>query len=387
MRKAPGARMTRSRLYVGLVYLAIAGISLLHYLAPVHAHPVHDILRRLYYLPIILAAFLNGLWGGLVAALVVCAAYAPHAFGRISMDPATPTQKILEMLLYVAVGTLTGALVSRLHSTQRQLEGSAASLKTSLDRLEQTEQRLITEARLAAVGRLSAGLAHEIRNPLASIKGSAELLADDFPSGHPKHRLLQVLMDESVRLNQVLTRFLAFARPRPLDRREFEIASEIEDVFSLLRGRGEGQDIRLELRAEDPGLRIWGDREQLRQIFLNVLLNACQIAGAGGSVLVECVRRGGVCLIRVRDSGPGFSREALENAFTPFYSSRDQGTGLGLAISHRIAESHGGHIRVRNHPEGGALVEIELPAETLQVGESRIAPGTPRDANEENRNV
>lgn len=347
----------RTSAAVAAVYLAIALVSILHYVAPVHAHQLHDIYRRLYYLPIIVAAFLNGLRGGLLAAIVVCAAYAPHAFGHISHDPASDTQKILEMLLYLAVGLTTGSLVSRLKGTQRQLQ-------SSLEQLRSTEDQLIRAARLAAVGRLSAGLAHEIRNPLASIKGSAELLADDFPPGHRKRRLLDVLVDESDRLNQVLTRFLAFARPRPLERQAFEVGPEVDAVVALLQGQKQGNHVRF-VQEPTPSapLRIRGDREQLRQVFLNVLLNASQAAGEGGTVRIRCQAADRSLRFSVHDSGSGFTPEALENAFTPFFTTKDQGTGLGLAISHRIVESHGGRIRIANHDNGGGLVEIEIPLE------------------------
>jgi two-component system sensor histidine kinase HydH len=361
------------------IYLAIAAVSVLHYSTGAHEHSLHDIYRRLYYLPIILAAFLHGLRGGLLAAAIVCLVYLPHALGYVSHDPATGTQKALEMILYLAVGGTTGVLASRLKGTERVLRSTADELRGSLERLQSTEKQLIRTEKLAAVGRLSAGLAHEIRNPLASIKGSAEILGDDFPEGHPKHKLLQVLVDESVRLNNVLTRFITFARPRPLERSEVEIEREIETVIELLRGQKEGAAVtyRLEREGEtgapdNPGMSdvprgastplvLQGDREQLRQVLLNVLLNATQASGEGGEVAIAVRREGDACSIRVHDSGAGFSPEAIENAFTPFFTTRDEGTGLGLAVSHRIVESHGGRITVENHPQGGGLVELRLP--------------------------
>lgn len=346
--------MGRGRWALVAVYLAIAAISVAHYVAPVHAHQLHDIYRRLYYLPIIVAAFQGGWRGGLLAAAVVNAAYAPHAFGHISHDPASPTQKILEMLLYFAVGLVTGSLVSRLQRTQREL-------RASLDQLRSAEDKLVREARLAAVGRLSAGLAHEIRNPLASIKGSAELLGDDFPEAHPKRTLLRALVDESVRLNNVLTRFLAFARPQPIEAKLFDAQAEVDAVVALLTNGDAARDVHVTTEPCPRPAPIRGDREQLRQVFLNVLLNASQAAGAGGSVRVSCDVDGGMFWVRVHDSGPGFTREALDNAFTPFFTTKERGTGLGLAISHRIVDSHGGRLRLANDPAGGGLVEIEIP--------------------------
>jgi len=338
------------------VYAAIALISILHYVAPVHAYQLHDIYRRLYYLPIILASFSHGLAGGAIAAAVVCLAYIPHAFGHISHDPASDTQKILEMVLYFAVGITTGSLVSRRKRTQRQLE-------TSLQQLRSAEDQLVSSAKLAAVGQLSAGLAHEIRNPLASIKGSAEILADDFPAGHPKRRLLDVLIEESVRLNDVLSRFLAFARPRPIERRTIEIDGEIAAVVDLLEGQKEGRAVRFELPAPaGPAVRVRGDRDQIRQVLLNVLLNACQAVGDAGRIRIDRFTDGSRCRIVIRDSGPGFSREAVQNAFTPFFTTKERGIGLGLAVSHRIIELHGGRIRIGNDEDGGGgRVEIELP--------------------------
>jgi signal transduction histidine kinase len=337
------------------VYVAIAAITALHYSTGTHAHQLHDIYRRLYYLPIILAAFIHGFRGGLIAAAVVCVAYFPHAFGHITMDPASNTEKVLEMVLYLAVGLTTGALVSRLKGTQHELRGS-------IEQLRSTEEQLIRTAKLAAVGRLSAGLAHEIRNPLGSIKGSAEMLADDFPAEHPKRRLLLVLVEEAERLNQVLTRFLAFARPRPLERQEVEIAAEIEGVVTFLKAQRGNRNVQIQIDPYPAGPSIVrGDREQLRQVLLNILLNACQGAGEGGTVRIWCNLSHGMFRVCVHDSGYGFTEEALENAFTPFFTTKDQGTGLGLAISHRIIDSHGGRLLVSNAENGGGLVEVEIP--------------------------
>lgn len=349
-----GGRKGRILLTVA-IYLAIGLVSLLHYVAPVHAHHLHDVYRRLYYLPIILAAFLHGWRGGMVAALVVCAAYLPHAAGKISHDPATDTQKALEMVLYLTIGLTTGLLVSRLQRAQRELEGS-------LEQLRAAEAELVQSARLAAVGRLSAGLAHEIRNPLASIKGSAEILGDDFPAEHPKRRLLGVLVQESSRLNDVLTRFLSFARPPAIERGTLDLVQELQAVTTLLSAQREGQAARIVLEtAETDRAAIQGDREQLRQVFLNLVLNGCQAAGDGGIVRVRIAPVPAAWKVLIHDSGPGFTQEAMENLFTPFFTTRREGTGLGLAISHRIVESHGGTISAWTDPEGGGVVEVVLP--------------------------
>jgi signal transduction histidine kinase len=195
----------------GTIALMIVAVSLMHYSTAIHIHEAHGIYRRLYYFPILLAAFRYGRRGGLAAAFATCAFYAPHAFGLIGFDPAFALEKSLEMVLYFAVGLVAGVLVDREHATQR-------SLRRTLEDRDRMASQLLRSERLAAVGRLSAGLAHEIRNPLASINGAAEVLGDDFPAGHPKARLAAILRDESRRLNDVLTRFLTFRARRAGDR-------------------------------------------------------------------------------------------------------------------------------------------------------------------------
>jgi signal transduction histidine kinase len=350
--------------YLPIVVL-IGAVSVLHYTTDPSAHRLHDIYRRLYYLPIILAAFAGGVRAGTVAAIIVCILYWPHAFGHITHDPGRPIEKVLEMILYLVVGALTGLLVDREAAAKRRLRGTADSLEATLREKERMEEELVRAAKLAAVGKLSAGLAHEIRNPLTSIKASAELLADDFPAGHPKRDLLDTLVQETVRLNRVLARFLSFAKPLPMSKRELDPEEGVAEVIALLRGRKEeDEEAPIRLRAVPAGVpRVKGDPDQLRQVFLNVFLNALQASGDAGRVEVALSYRKETARVEitVEDDGPGFSREAIENLFTPFYTTRDDGTGLGLAISHRIVESHGGRIRVANRAEGGARVVIELP--------------------------
>ena len=356
---APSAgRRVRERYAV--IGLMVIVISLLHYNTSFHLHGAHGIYRRLYYFPIIFAAFLGGWPAGLATALAICALYTPHAFGLIGRDPAPTLEKVLEMALYLAVGLVSGVLVSRERQARDELQATAVGLERALREKAEMEAQLVRQARLAAVGRLSAGLAHEIRNPLASIQGAAEVLADDFPASHPKGRLVRVLTEEAGRLGGVLTRFLAFARPQPGRREAVDLAAEARQVLELAAHR-EGAP-----RLSGPGpaeaCRVIGDREQLRQLLLNLVLNAGEAAASGGEVAVRVARCDDLVTLTVEDDGPGFTADALENFASPFYSTKPAGTGLGLAICHRIAEDHGARIGAVNRESGGARLTVDFPA-------------------------
>ena len=343
-----------------LVAALVALVTLLHYNTSMHLHGAHGIYRRLYYFPIIIAAFRGGWPAGLATALISCVVYLPHAMGNIGHDPGSPLEKSLEMGLYVAVGLVCGLLVTRRDRTLMQLEQTALRLSDTLEEKSNMEAELLRQARLAAVGRLSAGLAHEIRNPLASIKGAAEILADDADEKDPKAKLLRILKVEAVRLNEVLTRFLAFARPSDHHREQFDAVVETHEVVELLRHRSKGTTL-TGPELGRPMCRLRGDREQFRQLLINLTLNGIEAAGESGSVTVTVQARFGAVVCEVEDDGPGFSSESLTNLGTPFYTTKDDGTGLGLAICHRIIEDHGGTLSVDRERTHGSRVIVELP--------------------------
>jgi len=356
MEKSKGMELLR--LY-WLVFAMIAVISLLHYNTHWHIHALHGIYRRLYYFPIILAAFRGGPVGGVSAALLVIALYVPHAFGLIGFDPGTTVEKILEMLLYLLVGLLTGSLVARINAARDRQKRTAEDLRITLDQKTAMEAELVRSARMAAVGRLSAGLAHEIRNPLASIKGSAEVLADDFPEDHPKSRMFSILQEETGRLNQVLSRFLAFARSEPGEVASFDLERECRAVAQLMEHRPEPHTVTITTADGLPPAR--GNREQVRQVLLNLVLNAAEAGGADGDIRIEISTDDGEVSCSVIDSGPGFTDEALANFGTPFFSTKSNGTGLGLATSLRIIEDLGGTLEADSGFTGGGRVVMVLP--------------------------
>jgi len=342
-----------------LVITMITVISLLHYNTHWHIHALHGIYRRLYYFPIILAAFRGGPAGGVGAALLVIALYVPHAFGVIGFDPGTTVEKILEMLLYLLVGLLTGTLVARINAARDRQRRTAEDLRVTLDQKTAMEDELVRSARMAAVGRLSAGLAHEIRNPLASIKGSAEVLADDFPADHPKGRMFSILQEETGRLNQVLSQYLAFARSEPGEVAPFDLEQECRAVAQLMEHRPEPMTATVTSAGGVPATS--GNREQVRQVLLNLALNAAAAGGADKEVRFEIEAGDGEVRCGVFDAGPGFTADALANFGTPFFSTKADGTGLGLATSLRIIEDLGGTLVPDSAYTQGGCVRLTLP--------------------------
>lgn len=352
---------------------AIVGISLFHYLTPLHLPALHDIFQRLYYLPIILSALWYGLRGGLSSSIIVSILYVPHIIFQWGDRPSLELEKFLEILLYNVVGGITGFLCQKegerreeLERTASRLEESYRTLRSQADLIIGIEEQLRRAVRLSALGELSAMLAHEIRNPLGSIRGTAEILLDDFPPGHPKHEFLEILLKENDRLNRVVEDFLRLSRPVDGEKQTCDLDAELQQLVKLLGSDAAARGVRLELHLDELPA-ITGDPEKLRQVFLNLLLNGIQATGEGGAVSVQ-----GALLpqsgndpafveLSFADSGEGIPRENLEKIFTPFFTTKGGGTGLGLAITQRIVEGHGGTVIVESEPGHGTTFRVKLP--------------------------
>ena len=270
------------------------------------------------------------------------------------------------------------------------LEGLAAQVAVTVEN-SRMYQRMKERDRLVALGEMAAGLAHEIRNPLGSIKASAQYLTDpDDPGPRPDPEVsefLDIIVEEVDRLNRVVGGFLDYARPGKGAVGDADVNAIARRTLQLLRPECEAAHVRVDLdEGEDlPDVRI--DVEKLRQVIINLVQNAMQamVAHEGGrarEIRVETRRRerperGGVrpwVELRIHDSGPGISPEVLPKLFVPFYTTRERGTGLGLAISQRIIAEAGGAIRVRSHLGRGTTFTIHLPGSAEE--ESLMTPAS-----------
>ncbi|HEX4453532.1 MAG TPA: ATP-binding protein [Kofleriaceae bacterium] len=251
----------------------------------------------------------------------------------------------------------------------RQLAIGAARVIESSQAYERVKER----DRLAALGEMAAGLAHEIRNPLGAIKGAAQLLVTGDKSGASAENIefLDIIIEEANRLNNVVTRFLDYARaerPNADDADKVDLNQIVRKTVSLLQGE-QLKGIELRVRADDQLPMAAGDPESLLQVFLNLGQNALQAMPDGGTLEILTTRRrrsrlgyGQFCEIRFRDTGIGIPRDRLKKLFIPFYTTKSKGTGLGLAISHRIINQHGGTIEVRSTLGQGSTFSVFLPA-------------------------
>ncbi len=231
-----------------------------------------------------------------------------------------------------------------------------------LSQWRRLQEELRLKDRMAAVGELAAGLAHEVGNPLAAISGSVQLLSASIAAGHNERRLLDIIVKESLRLDRTIKGFLRFARPRERAAARFDIAALLAENTALLRNSEEatgGHEFTLELDPESA--QLTGDPDQISQIFWNLARNALRAMPGGGKLFIQGKLRGESYSIEFRDTGHGMSEEQRAKLFHPFQSFFDSGTGIGMAIVYRIVQEHGGSISVESRPAAGTRIVVTLP--------------------------
>jgi signal transduction histidine kinase len=258
----------------------------------------------------------------------------------------------------------------------------AASLKQSQRELKKTYFELAEKEKMAALGQLTAGIAHEIKNPLGIILGSAQVVANPDKPENMRHRAAQFIIDEVIRLNNTLKAFLAFARPVAPKLRETDLAQIVEDTLESISATVAKHGIRVEKKMNSLLPKCFADPDQLRQVFLNVLLNAIQAMPDGGVLTVKSTTKGNrreaalttgtgddsvpvsageQIAISITDTGKGIPPDRLEKIFEPFTTFKDDGTGLGLSIVTQILKGHQATIRVRSQPGSGSTFTILFP--------------------------
>jgi len=487
-REAELSARLRDVLIVGML---LATVTLLHQFTSAQTptqHALHDLFRRLYYIPILYAAFRFGSRGGVVTAVASVLLYAPHAAVSLGGFFGQGIDNFFEIVMYVLMGGLFGRLrdheerrtrdlmqvSTKLEEAYRVLEeravqlisiqdytqsivrsvtsgvitvgpdGSVATLNPAAERMLGTSEdvvvartirsvfkddgglaadvakvlegrvprtlrdvtivtrsgktvhaqasvsrmrdiggrklgavvtiedvseiktltdQLIRADRLAAMGELTAGVAHEVRNPLGIIRASVQLMEESGENRAKVHDAAEVIKHEIDRLDRVIKALLDFGRPSVPTMRPVEIRRVLEEVVLFTRKFADRSRVEIvEEYAEDvPD--VMGDPEQLKQVFVNLISNAVQaMAEDGGTLTVSVGFEDEFVYVRFSDTGPGIPSDSVGKVFDPFFSTRDDGTGLGLTIVHRIVDEHGGHIEVTSDASTGTAFTVHLPA-------------------------
>jgi signal transduction histidine kinase len=328
---------------------------------------LHSLLGHLYIAPIIMAAYWFGFSGGVLVSIVSMVLFLWHFFHHWP-EQFVDIYNFVELFLFLVIGVTTGVL-SQMERKQRlrheqaliRLDESHRKLREQTAVLFQTEEQLRRADRLSALGELSAGMAHEIRNPLGSIKGAAEILRDDYGSQGPKAEFVQILLKETDRLNAIVQEFLNFARPRTPEFHETDLNEVLESVLTLTAQPARKAGIMVERRLDTAIGKRNLDGGLLKQAFLNLVLNAIQAMPGGGTLTIESVLREREVEVAVSDTGVGITAENRKKLFSPFFTTKTEGTGLGLAITYRIIENHRGTIVVQSEPGKGTTFTVRIP--------------------------
>jgi signal transduction histidine kinase len=340
--------------------LSLLFFTVFHY-QTVDVHPLlHEVSQRLFYLPIVYAAYRYGFKGGFGAAVVSVLLFMPHLVLHFD-DVEMLRNQTAETIMFLVIGIVTGLLSSMQKREHGRYVETAQQLQKAYNDLKETTNQLLLADKLSALGQLSAVLAHEIRNPLASIKGAVEALEAEIPWEHRKRTFLEAIRAEADRLSKLVNEFLQFARPPRLEVLPITPNAVVRSVVALVakQAASSGIDIRTRFAQELPPIML--DGEQMKQALLNLVINAIQAMPDGGQLELATERAGSTFRISVLDSGPGVPAKIRDRLFDPFVTTKNGGTGLGLAIAQRLVKQHNGTIRATDRQGGGAAFEIEIP--------------------------
>ncbi len=484
-----GPQSSNARALAAVVFM-LSVLTVLHLFTPstIANVPLHLLYRRLYFVPIVYAAWVFGKRGGLLAALAAAVSFGIHAQASLNRPLNMGFDNVLEIVSYLAVGLLFGALRDVEESRTRDLrqvsmqleeaykkleeraiqlinvqdytssilrsitsavltvgpDGSVATANPAAERMlgvsefemvpkpigllfkddggmssdvtkvlagrlplalrdatlvtatgqeihvqastsrmravggtvlgavvtledvsdiKALTDQLIRADRLAAMGELTAGVAHEVRNPLGVIRATVQLLEDAQADSERIHEAAGVIKQEIDRLDRVIKALLDFGRPSKPTLLRTDLRGVIEDVVLFTNRFAKQADVSIEMAVGEDDLRpVFGDPDQLKQVFLNLVTNAVQAMDSeGGSILIEGSSTEDYVVITVADTGPGIAAEDINKVFDPFFTKRADGTGLGLTIVHRIIDEHDGHIAVESSPDGTTFI-VTLPA-------------------------
>ncbi len=342
----------KARRIQAAVVISLLASILAAYLATLGTSPfVGKILRYLFFLPIVMAALWFGWRGGLAAAMLATMLYLPA-------DPNEDA--VVEAVDLFLIGSIMGILADRERRKRILLQQATRELGAAYDQLQDNMVRLRQAERLSATGQLAASLAHEIRTPLASIEGAAEML-DGHIAPALRSEMTGILRKESRRLSRLLADLLNYAKPRPPEFTKNDVRDVVSAVVILASPSARQYDVKLHFAPPRSPVPLYCDAEQLQQLLLNLTLNAVQSMPNGGEIEFAAELGPESVVLRVADTGPGIPPEQRDCIFDPFYTTKPDGTGLGLAVCSQIVAAHQGKILILNREPHGSEFVVELP--------------------------
>ncbi len=328
----------------------------------------------IYYLPVFTAALHFEAAGTLIWTAIASAAYSSYLYPALQVYELTP-ESVAELALRILFFFLAAVVINQFATASRRQTRALAESNRQLEKAQADARR---SERLAALGQLSAGLAHEIRNPLGVIKGSSEMLNQKLATADPlSAELAGYISSEVNRLSALVSRFLDFARPLHAEPCPHEIAALVDKALKSVADQWKGGAVRV-TKSYSPGLPLALLDENLsEQVFVNLIQNAYEAMGEKGGDLsvsisnAQARARKGV-QVRIEDSGPGISPDIREQIFNPFFTTKKTGVGLGLSIVSKIMDEHHGSIHVEPAPDHGTAFVLYFPVSSAVI-ESEVA--------------
>jgi two-component system, NtrC family, sensor histidine kinase HydH len=362
----------RGAAYIVLLKIALATLLIDH----TGEVGINSSYYPIFYLPVVTAAEYFGSWGTLLWTALASTAYCSYLYPALQEYEITQesySQLAIRILFFFLAAMVVNRFVLENRRQIKRYQELAETLAETNRKLEQAQEQARRSERLAALGQMSAGLAHEIRNPLGVIKGSAEMLHQKLGEGNPlASELAGYISSETNRLSALVTRFLDFARPLHMELAPQEVTAILERALHSveLLHKGENGSVRVERRYEANLPLIPLDESLSEQAFVNLIQNAYDAMGTpGGTLRLMAARANGASRrdgveVRIEDTGPGVPAELREQIFNPFVTTKKTGVGLGLSIVSRIIDGHHGTIRVEGGGEGqrGARFVVFFPA-------------------------
>ena len=345
----------------GGLLAAIAGIASLHFVTDPAYLALHELYNYLCYVPIIIGAYWYGAWGGVAVAALTSAAFIPHIRAAWAGNQAYAASLYAEVVVFHILGVTVGMLAAAQRRLTARYRDAAVSLERANRELRESQEHLRRADRLSALGEIAAGLAHEIQNPLAGVKGALEIIASRVAHGTPEAEFADIGGKELARLEGLVSEFLTYARPHDPALHPTDVREIVDRVAALLRPQAEKKAVTLVFERPTVLPLLSLDPEQITQVIFNVVLNAIQATTAGGQVRIRESTEPGWGVIDVIDEGPGIAPEHALRLFDPFFTTKPRGTGLGLAISHRIVTAHRGTIEALQGSPSGSVFRIRLP--------------------------